>query len=75
METFGIGVSHTHRSQDGQSVTSPEITHTYTQLLCTHTQDAYCISITCLSFLYTSELQRPQTSCKTCLASQSQLSR
>lgn len=37
METFGIGVSHTHRSQDGQSVTSPEITHTYTQLLCTHT--------------------------------------
>lgn len=37
METFGIGVSHTHRSQDGQSVTSPEITHTiYTTFVYTH---------------------------------------
>lgn len=37
METFGIGVSHTYRSQDGQSLMTPENTHTYTICVCTWT--------------------------------------
>lgn len=66
-------VTHTGHRMDSQSRLQKSLTHIHN--FCVHTQDAYCISITCLSFLYTSELQQPQTSCKTCLASQSQLSR
>ncbi len=57
METFGIGVSHTYRLQDGQSLMTPENTHicthiAYTICLCSwthllkHTEDTYCIWIT-----------------------------
>lgn len=39
METFGIRVSHTYRSQDGQSLVTLENTHTHTICACiwTHT--------------------------------------
>lgn len=38
METFGIGVSHTYRSQDGQHARS----HTRTQLMCAY-EHALCV--------------------------------
>lgn len=68
METFGIGVSHTYRSQDGQSLMTVENTHTHTyiEFVCAfeHTQsteDTHCICI-CYFFTHTSELQWLQAS-------------
>lgn len=36
METFGIGVSHMYRSQDGQSFMTPENTQIHIQCVCAH---------------------------------------
>lgn len=58
METFGIGVSHTYRSQDGQSLMTLQKTHTHIQFVCVnthslkHTEDTYCIYITHLLVPY-----------------------